>query len=93
MPLLTIPPTDNRCTSCGERIPEGRQVCPRCEREAQEKVENSLVFGYTINLIDIASQRKFSYSSSSYELARKQFHKYKHSRKVRVTSYNFDPYK
>ena len=23
---------DNRCVYCGEIIPEGRQVCPTCER-------------------------------------------------------------
>lgn len=23
-----------RCVCCGDVIPEGRQVCPRCEREA-----------------------------------------------------------
>ncbi len=24
---------DNTCVCCGEIIPEGRQVCPRCEKE------------------------------------------------------------
>lgn len=24
----------NRCVCCGEIIPEGRQVCPTCEKEA-----------------------------------------------------------
>ena len=24
--------SDNRCVCCGEIIPEGRQVCPNCER-------------------------------------------------------------
>ena len=24
--------SDNRCVYCGEIIPEGRQVCPTCER-------------------------------------------------------------
>lgn len=24
--------SDNRCVYCGEIIPEGRQVCPICER-------------------------------------------------------------
>lgn len=23
---------DNTCVCCGEIIPEGRQVCPRCEK-------------------------------------------------------------
>lgn len=26
----------NRCVCCGELIPEGRQVCPSCERKASE---------------------------------------------------------
>lgn len=24
---------ENRCVCCGEIIPEGRQVCPRCESQ------------------------------------------------------------
>ena len=28
---VVIPPRDNRCVCCGEIIPEGRHVCPRCE--------------------------------------------------------------
>ena len=28
----------NRCVCCGEIIPEGRQVCPKCEREACQHV-------------------------------------------------------
>ena len=27
----------DRCISCGEIIPEGRWVCPNCERKAKEK--------------------------------------------------------
>ena len=27
----------DRCVSCGEIIPEGRWVCPNCERKAKEK--------------------------------------------------------
>jgi hypothetical protein len=32
-------PSENvdRCISCGEIIPEGRWVCPNCERKAKEK--------------------------------------------------------
>ena len=26
---------DNRCLICGDPIPEGRQVCGRCERAAE----------------------------------------------------------
>jgi len=28
---------DNRCVCCGEIIPEGRQVCPNCEKKAKER--------------------------------------------------------
>lgn len=28
---------DNTCVMCGEIIPEGRLVCPQCERKAEEK--------------------------------------------------------
>lgn len=33
---------DNRCVYCGEIIPEGRQVCPTCEKIQSEttKAEN-----------------------------------------------------
>ena len=27
----------DRCVSCGEIIPEGRWVCPNCERKVKEK--------------------------------------------------------
>ena len=27
----------DRCVCCGEIIPEGRQVCPKCEKMANEK--------------------------------------------------------
>ena len=26
---------DNTCVCCGETIPEGRQVCPKCEKECE----------------------------------------------------------
>ena len=26
-----------RCACCGEIIPEGRQVCPNCERSVQDE--------------------------------------------------------
>lgn len=29
-------PTENRCVCCGAIIPEGRQVCPNCERSAED---------------------------------------------------------
>lgn len=28
----------DRCISCGEIIPEGRWVCPTCERKAKENL-------------------------------------------------------
>lgn len=28
--------SDNRCVCCGEIIPEGRQVCPNCEKSAED---------------------------------------------------------
>lgn len=28
---------DNRCVVCGEIIPEGRQVCPLCEKKTDRK--------------------------------------------------------
>ena len=32
---------DNRCVCCGAVIPEGRMVCPLCEKEADEvKAQN-----------------------------------------------------
>lgn len=32
----------DRCVSCGEIIPEGRWVCPNCERKAKGKdIENT----------------------------------------------------
>lgn len=29
--------TNNLCVSCGEVIPEGRQVCPKCDRSANNE--------------------------------------------------------
>lgn len=28
---------EERCICCGEIIPEGRQVCPNCEKEGERK--------------------------------------------------------
>lgn len=28
--------TENRCVCCGEIIPEGRMVCPNCERRNKD---------------------------------------------------------
>ena len=30
--------SENRCICCGRIIPEGQQVCPLCQREADEKL-------------------------------------------------------
>ena len=34
--IILTPPKENTCVSCGEIIPEGRQVCPICENKANE---------------------------------------------------------
>lgn len=31
------PPEVNRCVCCGAEIPEGRLVCPKCERKADDE--------------------------------------------------------
>ena len=31
--VSSTPSADNRCLFCGEIIPEGRQICPSCERD------------------------------------------------------------
>ena len=35
----------DRCVCCGEIIPEGRMVCPRCEIELQSKPDVGAVLG------------------------------------------------
>lgn len=42
--ITTMPPvydwspdTSDRCVSCGAVVPEGRMVCPACERRAEER--------------------------------------------------------
>lgn len=35
--LINKPENVNRCVSCGEIIPEGKQVCPRCEASTERK--------------------------------------------------------
>ena len=34
--------SDNRCIYCGEIIPEGRQVCPSCEKIQSETTKAEL---------------------------------------------------
>ena len=33
--------SEERCVMCGDIIPEGRMVCPRCERAASEQPKTS----------------------------------------------------
>ena len=33
---------EDRCICCGELIPEGRQVCPACEKKAEEPSSNAV---------------------------------------------------
>ena len=35
----------DRCVCCGEIVPEGRMVCPRCEIELQSKPDVGAVLG------------------------------------------------
>ncbi len=37
---------NNRCISCGAIIPEGRQVCPNCERKAG--IDRAITSVYTV---------------------------------------------
>lgn len=30
-------PLSDRCVCCGAYVPEGRQICPQCERETYKK--------------------------------------------------------
>lgn len=30
---------EDRCVCCGEIIPEGRMVCPKCERRAEDNAD------------------------------------------------------
>ena len=34
---------DNRCVCCGQIIPEGRMVCPECEKKARKTEEEKHV--------------------------------------------------
>ena len=37
---------DNTCVCCGAYVPEGRQVCPECEKGNIPMLENPMVSGY-----------------------------------------------
>ena len=48
---------DNKCVSCGEIIPEGRMVCPNCERAFIDNVElrkdwNLLIHGKELEIYE-----------------------------------------
>ena len=34
---------DNRCVCCGEIIPEGRQICYKCEKEVNTDGQNDII--------------------------------------------------
>lgn len=36
MKVIHISPQEDICIVCGTPIPEGRQICPNCEREAEK---------------------------------------------------------
>ncbi len=36
--MLIYTHTEERCVMCGQIIPEGRMVCPLCEKDVEEKV-------------------------------------------------------
>lgn len=52
---------ENTCVCCGDQIPEGRQICPKCEKggdigiakmtleEAIENLENPHIHSLTLN--------------------------------------------
>lgn len=49
---------DNRCVSCGDIIPEGRQVCPGCQAAALilgqgQQIEHKSVVEYLAEKYDI----------------------------------------
>ena len=38
-----------KCVSCGEVIPEGRQVCPNCEKKP---IDNEVIGQFTIDFTE-----------------------------------------
>ena len=55
---------DNTCICCGEPIPEGRQVCPKCEKDGErmnniEIIKNFIMTGkaiYELSLMEAESE-------------------------------------
>lgn len=55
---------DNKCLFCGDIIPEGRQICPICEKEPHEKIidlkkENSKLSSLIEHLQSLVTERWF----------------------------------
>lgn len=46
----------DRCVCCGEIVPEGRQVCPRCENGAEQNGNKKTT--YREELIDLIIEAK-----------------------------------
>lgn len=38
--IIAVEEEENRCVMCGEIIPEGRQVCPCCEKGYLDRNKN-----------------------------------------------------
>ena len=55
---------EERCVSCGEIIPEGRQVCYTCEHKAENQVEKMLddlsKFTYGVNGLTLADHLTYN---------------------------------
>ena len=50
--MLADASCDNTCISCGEIIPEGRQICPNCEKESESTVMLEKIEGRCLNVDD-----------------------------------------
>lgn len=46
---------ENRCTACGEIIPEGRQVCLHCEKRKSQMLKEIQIEELALHLLKIAS--------------------------------------
>ena len=60
---------ENRCVCCGEIIPEGRQVCIRCEKEVSGKmsVRDTYLKDYGITDSDAKTIVSFCRSATGYD--------------------------
>lgn len=60
---------ENRCVCCGEIIPEGRQVCMRCEKEVSGKmsVRDTYLKDYGITDSDAKKIVSFCRSATGYD--------------------------